>query len=267
MCSGKNEADLRSSQTGGEWWVAGGGRVCRGKNGAGLRLQTGGEWWVAGGGWRERVPWEKRSRTALANGWRVVGGGWAGGFAVGKTEPDCACKRVAGGFAVGKTEPDCAFNGGPVARMKSSRILSCAERGTSLDHGEGEFSPARPREHGAGLVTLSSLFLSISVLLQGVPASHRTGFKTASKMRLFLGSGVSFQSYRSNWPTAGLRGRHCALAAMSVRQCDSPCGRMPAAGEPKTQLQDRTEAFTVYADIVGLETGIVGCQFSGFCVF
>ena len=54
---------------------------------------------------------------------------------------------------------------------------------------------------------------------------------------------------------------------MSVCQRDSRCGWVPAAGEPKTQLQDRTEAFTVYADIVCLETGIVGSQFSGFCVF
>ena len=34
----------------------------------------------------------------------------------------------------------------------------------------------------------------------------------------------------------------------------------------KTQLQDGTDAFTVYADIVSWETGIVGCEISGFCV-
>ncbi len=54
-----------------------------------------------------------------------------------------------------------------------------------LDHGEGEFSPVGPRDYGGGLVALSSFPLSISVLLYSVPASHRTGFMTASKMRLF----------------------------------------------------------------------------------
>jgi hypothetical protein len=65
----------------------------------------------------------------------------------------------------------------------------------------------------------------------------------------------------------GLRGSEGVVTALSVRQGESRRGWMPAAGEPKTQLQDRTEAFTVYADIVCSETGIVGCQFSGFCVF
>ena len=68
---------------------------------------------------------------------------------------------------------------------RSPRILSCAERGTGLDHREGEISPIRARDHGAVLVALSSLALSISVLFQGVPASHRTGFKTPRKMRFF----------------------------------------------------------------------------------
>ncbi len=246
--------------------MAGGGRVCRGKNGAGLRLQTGGEWWVAGGGWRERVPWEKRSRTALANGWRVVGGGWREGLPWEKRSRIALANGWREGLPSEKRSRIALLTADRCA-TKSSRILSCAERGTSLDHGEGEFSPARPREHGAGLVTLSSLFLSISVLLQGVPASHRTGFKTASKMRLFLGSGVSFSLIVRIGQLRAFEDAIAPLAAMSVRQRDSPCGRMPAAGEPKTQLQDRTEAFTVYADIVGLETGIVGCQFSGFCVF
>ena len=71
--------------------------------------------------------------------------------------------------------------------LEMTSNLSCGGRGTGLDHGEGEFSPDWAREHGAGLVALSSLALSISVVLQGVPASHRTGFKTASKMGLFLG--------------------------------------------------------------------------------
>ena len=71
--------------------------------------------------------------------------------------------------------------------VKSARILSCAERGTGLDQGEGEVLPGGPRDHGAGLVALSSLALSISAWLKGVPAGHRTGFKTASKMRLFQG--------------------------------------------------------------------------------
>ena len=34
-------------------------------------------------------------------------------------------------------------------------------------------------------MALSSLALGISVLIQGVPASHWTGFKTASELRLF----------------------------------------------------------------------------------
>ncbi len=70
---------------------------------------------------------------------------------------------------------------------KYPRILSCVERGTGLDHGEGECSPVGATDHGAGLVALSRLALSISVRIQGVPASHRTGFKTASEMRLFWG--------------------------------------------------------------------------------
>ena len=77
--------------------------------------------------------------------------------------------------------------------LEMTSNLSCGGRGTGLDHGEGEFSHGGAREHGAGLVALFSLALSISVVLRGVPASHRTGFKTASKMGLFLGSIVSFR--------------------------------------------------------------------------
>ena len=70
--------------------------------------------------------------------------------------------------------------------MKSARILSCGARGTGLDHLQGQFSPVAPGDHGGGLVALSSLAFSVSVQLQGVPAGQRTGFKTASKMGLFL---------------------------------------------------------------------------------
>jgi hypothetical protein len=72
-----------------------------------------------------------------------------------------------------------------ILHREISSSLGRSGRGTGVDYGEGEFSPGWPRDHGARLVALSSLALSISVPLQGVPASHRTGFKTASKMRLF----------------------------------------------------------------------------------
>ena len=80
-----------------------------------------------------------------------------------------------------------------------TRFSSDAERGTVVDRGEGEFSPGGPRDRGAGLVALSSLLLSISVLLKWVPGSHRTRLKTAIRMRLFLGSGVSFRLISSHW--------------------------------------------------------------------
>ena len=86
-----------------------------------------------------------------------------------------------------ETQGRTALVKGDRCATKYPRILSCAERGTGLDHGEGEFSPVGATDHGAGLLALSSLALSISVRLRGVPASHRTGFKTASKMRLFWG--------------------------------------------------------------------------------
>jgi hypothetical protein len=91
----------------------------------------------------------------------------------------------------GRTAPQ---NWNPSAR-KSPRVLSGGGRGTGLDHGEGEFSPVQPRGYGAGLVALSSLALGISVRLQEVPASHRTGFKTASKMGLFWGNSSHFVSF------------------------------------------------------------------------
>ena len=69
---------------------------------------------------------------------------------------------------------------------KFNRILGCAERETGLDRGGGEFLPVGPRDHGARLMALSSLAHGISVRLQCVPASHQRGFKTGSKMRLFL---------------------------------------------------------------------------------
>jgi hypothetical protein len=76
------------------------------------------------------------------------------------------------------------------------RVLSCVERGTGLDHRASEFSPVGLRDHGAGLVALSSLALSISVRLQGVLASHRIAFKTESKMRLFQGQSSHFVPFR-----------------------------------------------------------------------
>jgi hypothetical protein len=56
-----------------------------------------------------------------------------------------------------------------------------AERGTGPDRNEGAFLPVCPRDHGAGLVALSFLPLSISVGLQTVPASHQMGLKNESK--------------------------------------------------------------------------------------
>ena len=79
----------------------------------------------------------------------------------------------------------------PRSGLKSG-VLCCGERGTGLDQGEAGFLPGGPRDRRAGLVALSSLFLGISVLLRGVPASHRTGSKTASKMRLFWGQSSHF---------------------------------------------------------------------------
>ena len=73
----------------------------------------------------------------------------------------------------------------PRSGLKSG-VLSSVERGTGLDQGEGEFLPVGPRGHGAGLLALSSLALGISVRLQCVLGSHQRGFKTGSKMRLFL---------------------------------------------------------------------------------
>jgi hypothetical protein len=65
--------------------------------------------------------------------------------------------------------------------------LSCAARGTGLEHGEDELSPVGPRDHGARLVVLSSSALSISVLLLGVPISLHMGLSTAIKMGSFSG--------------------------------------------------------------------------------
>ena len=62
---------------------------------------------------------------------------------------------------------------------RSPRILSCAERGTGLDHRlRVRFHP----DSGRGSLERASwrypsLALSISVRLQGVPASHRSGFQ------------------------------------------------------------------------------------------
>ncbi len=58
---------------------------------------------------------------------------------------------------------------------------------TGSDDGQDGFSSFGPRDHGARLVALSSLALSISLLLQGVPASLRMGLSTAVKMGLFSG--------------------------------------------------------------------------------
>ena len=69
---------------------------------------------------------------------------------------------------------------------KFNRMWGSAERGTGLDRGAGEFLAVGPRDHGARLMALSSLALGISVRLQCAPASHQRGFKTGSKMRLFL---------------------------------------------------------------------------------
>ena len=65
--------------------------------------------------------------------------------------------------------------------------LGRAGRGTGLEHGEDELSPVVERDHGARLVALSSLALSISVLIPGVAASLRMGLSTAIKMGLFSG--------------------------------------------------------------------------------
>ena len=91
-----------------------------------------------------------------------------------------------------------AFQAGLWGEMPSS--LDWDERGTGLDHGDDEFSSAGPTSHGSGLVALSSLFLSISVLLRSVSAGRRTGLPTAMRMGLVLGSGVSFRPILSHSP-------------------------------------------------------------------
>ena len=106
--------------------------------------------------------------------------------------------------------------------MKSRRVLSCGERGTGLDHGGGQFSPVGLRDHRAGLMALTSLPLSISVLHRGVPASHRTGFKTASKTRFFALESylVPFSSIHS-YLIGACETMACALSVVGeVRLCE-----------------------------------------------
>ena len=79
-------------------------------------------------------------------------------------------------------------------RHKVTSILSGAERGTGLDHEEGDFSRGGAGDHRAGLVALSSLFLGISVLLRGLSGCHRARLPTAKRSGLFWGSGVPFSS-------------------------------------------------------------------------
>ena len=75
------------------------------------------------------------------------------------------------------------------------RFLSDGERGTGIEGGQGEFSTGGPRDRRAGLVALSSLFLSITVLRRGVLACHCAGFPTAIRMRLFWGLASHFVSF------------------------------------------------------------------------
>ena len=105
----------------------------------------------------------------------------ARGFQLGPTTPVQWEKR---------SRPTC-LKGNRYA-TKFRRILSCVVRGTGLDNGEDAFSPVGPRDHGSGLAALSSLAVNISVLLQGVPASRRMGFKTATELRLFWGKSSHF---------------------------------------------------------------------------
>ncbi len=78
-----------------------------------------------------------------------------------------------------------ALEKGDRCARKSRRILGGAARGTGLDNREGEFSAVGRRNHGAGLVALTSVSLSIYVLRQGAQAGHRTGLRSASIMGLF----------------------------------------------------------------------------------
>jgi hypothetical protein len=96
------------------------------------------------------------------------------------------------GPQLGLTRPVRWENGGSCA-TKFHRILSCAGRGTGLDGGDGKFSPVGPGKRETGFVALSSLAVSIYVRIQGVSARHRTGFRTASKMRLYWGQAVPFR--------------------------------------------------------------------------
>ena len=99
-----------------------------------------------------------------------------------------ACSRISArpghADALGKTGRDRARNGGSVrGGLPPSFELCRAWDGVARC--EGEFSAAGPRDHGGGPVALSSLALGISVLLQGVSETHRTGFNATSKMGLF----------------------------------------------------------------------------------
>ncbi len=68
-------------------------------------------------------------------------------------------------------------------------------RETALADAEDGFSPGGPRDRRAGLVALSSLFLSTSMLPKSVFTSRGTRPETAVKMRRILGQASHFVSF------------------------------------------------------------------------
>ena len=131
----------------------------------------------------------------------------------------------------GRTAP---VNGDECA-TKFHRILNCAGRGTGLHRGEREFSTGGRGNHGAGPAALSSLPLSISRRFQSVSAGHRTGFQTASEMRLFWGQTVPFRPILSHlflliWSMRNIPMSPTAERKRARRSCVAdrgPRGRAP----------------------------------------
>jgi hypothetical protein len=132
------------------------------------------------------------------------------------------------------------------------RVFGFAERETSSARGEGGFPSGGPGDSRPTLMPSFGLFLGVSLLLQGVMTSRDTGLLAAIKMRLFLGSGVSFSLIYSDcsWSSNGRARRgppgmpvlmswvvvahhwpiEVVLAALRRRKCDKRTQRDQVAG-------------------------------------
>jgi hypothetical protein len=100
---------------------------------------------------------------------------------------------------------------------------------TGSDHRPDGFSSFGPRDHGARLVALSSLALSISVLLQGVSARLRMGFQPQSRWDRFrVGSSIQ---------TGGRRSVFCAWDGC-LRNCsDDSAQCLDMGGERRLRVR------------------------------